>query len=93
MKKGALALVPLVVLCGGVFLVASLSKEQKQPSRLCFSEYRSYRAVLTATIPYVQYPHGMGGWLRLRLLELPIGIWRQDLWFPCGPSYVDGIRR
>src|SRR3984885_4759570 len=89
MKKGALALVPLVVLCGGVFLVASLSKEQKQPVDYVSPNIGAIGQLLTATIPYVQYPHGM---VRLAPITTP-GIMDRYLagkiyGFPVGPAML-----
>jgi predicted alpha-1,2-mannosidase len=89
MKKGALALVPFVVLCGGVFLVASPSKEQKQPVDYVSPNIGGIGQLLTATIPYVQYPHGM---VRLAPITTP-GITDRYLadkiyGFPAGPAML-----
>src|SRR5258708_13935913 len=69
MKKGGLALVLLVVLCGGVFLVARPGNEQKQPADYVSPNIGGIGQLLTATIPFVQYPHGMA---RLAPITTPV---------------------
>jgi predicted alpha-1,2-mannosidase len=89
MKKGVLALVLSVLLCGGVFLVASLSSEQKQPVDYVSPNIGGIGQLLTATIPYVQYPHGM---VRLAPITTP-GVTDRYLadkiyGFPAGPAML-----
>jgi hypothetical protein len=89
MKKGALALVLLVVPCGGALLVASLSKEEKQPVDYVYPNIGGIGQLLTATIPYVQYPHGMA---RLAPITTP-GVTDRYLadkiyGFPAGPAML-----
>src|SRR5713101_4188940 len=89
MKKGSLALVLSVVLCGGVFPVASQSNEQKQPVDYVSPNIGGIGQLLTATIPYVQYPHGRA---RLAPITTP-GITDRYLadkiyGFPAGPAML-----
>src|SRR5260370_30499279 len=87
MKKGALALILSVVLCGGMFLAASLGNEQQQPAAYVSPNIGGIGQLLTATIPFVQYPHGMA---RLAAITTP-GITDRYLadkiyGFPAGPA-------
>ncbi len=89
MKKGALALILSVVLCGGMFLAASLGNEQKQPVDYVSPNIGGIGQLLTATTPFVQYPHGMA---RLAPITTP-GITDRYLadkiyGFPAGPAML-----
>src|SRR5260370_33289630 len=89
MKKGALALVLLVVRCGGVFLGASPGNEQQQPAAYVSPNIGGIGQLLTATIPFVQFPHGLA---RLAPITTP-GITDRDLadkiyGFPAGPAML-----
>src|SRR6266704_1996732 len=89
MKKGALMLVLSVILCGGMFLAASVGNEQKQPVDYVSPNIGGIGQLLTATIPFVQYPHGMA---RLAPITTP-GVTDRYLadkiyGFPAGPAML-----
>lgn len=89
MTKCALALVLLVILCGGMFLVASPCNEQKQPVDYVSPNIGGIGQLLTATIPFVQYPHGMARLAPITTPEITDRYLADKIYgFPAGPAML-----